>query len=135
MKSLLVTLFFFIVSIEISAQHSEAVYLFYGAENDEKCIMKNDDGSTSEMDSFFKLENKTSITFFICGERFYLRRNQNKLEIHKLSEIEHLKMLDVHELKKTWKDSGLSKQETFSDIYLIRKVSPDQVVYHKVKWL
>jgi len=43
--------------------------------------------------------------------------------------------LDVHELKKTWKDSGLSKQETFSDIYLIQKVSPDQVVYHKVKWL
>lgn len=135
MKGILVTLFFFIVFIEISAQHSEAVYLFYGAENDEKCILPNDDGGSSEMDSFFKLENKTSITFFICGERFYLRRHQSKLEIHDISEIEHLKMSDVHELKNTWKNSGLSKQETFSDIYLIQKVSPDQVVYHKVKWL
>lgn len=135
MKRFLFILFFFIVFIEISAQQSEAVYLFYGAENDEKCFLQNEDGSSSEMDSFFKLENKTSITFFICGERFYLRRNQRKLEIHPLSEIEHLKMSDVHELKNTWKNSGLSKQEAFSDIYLIQKVSPDQVVYHKVKWL
>lgn len=135
MKSILFTLFFFIAISEVVAQKSEAVYLYYGAENDEKCILQNEDGSSSEIDSFFKLENKTSITFFICGERFYLRRTQDKLEIHNITEIEQLQMLDVHQLKETWQNSGLSKQETFSNIFLIQKVSPDQVVYHKVKWL
>jgi hypothetical protein len=135
MKNTLLSLFFLFFYITISAQSTEAVYLFYGAENDEKCIIQNEDGSTSELDSFFKLENKSSITFFVCGERFYLKRNQNKLEIHSISDIERLNVVDINALKKRWKDSGLTKQEAFSDIYLIQKVSPDQVVYHKVKWL
>ncbi|MFD1315569.1 hypothetical protein [Namhaeicola litoreus] len=135
MKNIFFGLFLLAFCFTVSAQSSENVYLYYGAENDEKCIIKNEDGSSSEMDSFFKLENKSSITFFVCGERFYLKRNQNKLEIHPISEIEDLRVLDIHELKQEWKASGLGKHEAFSNIYLIQKVSPDQVVYHKVKWL
>lgn len=116
-------------------QGNQDAYLFYGSENEEKCIVKNKDGSSQEVDSFFKMESNRAITFFVCGERFYHQKENGKLESKPISDIENKPIFEIQALKEECEKRGLSKAKAFHKIYLIQKVSPSEVVYYPVKWM
>lgn len=124
-----------IFSIHVSAQGQNEAYLFFNADNNETCTQVNADGSTAVVDTFFKMENKSSITFFICGERFLYKKTQAKNEIFPIQKIDRLKLIPIEEAVKLWKDSKKSKQEVFDRIYIIQKNSPDTVVFYPVNWI
>lgn len=97
--------------------------------------MVNTDGSTTVVDTFFMMENKSGITFFICGERFFYRKTQLKQETFPIEKMDKLKLTQIEEAVKLWKDSKKSKQEVFYQIYIIQKNSPDTVVFYPVNWI
>ncbi len=125
----------FIFSMHAAAQVRNETYLFFNADNNETCKQENADGSTAVVDTFFKMENKSSITFFICGERFLYKKTQVKNEIYPIQKIDRLKLITIEEVVKLWKDSKKSKQEVFDKIYIIQKNSPDTVVIFPVNWM
>ncbi|MDZ7613578.1 MAG: hypothetical protein U5K51_07680 [Flavobacteriaceae bacterium] len=110
-------------------------YLFYNAENNETCSMINTDGSITVVDTFFMMENKSGITFFICGERFYYKKTNVKLETHPIQKIEQLNLLNIEDLLMRWRESKKSKPEVFNKIYIIQKNSPDTVVFYPANWI
>jgi hypothetical protein len=121
--------------MHVAAQGPSEAYLFYNADNNETCTQVNADGSNAVVDTFFKMENKGSITFFICGERFFYKKTQVKNEIFPIQKIDMLKLIPIEEAVKLWKDTKKSKQEVFDKIYIIQKNSPDTVVFYPVNWM
>ena len=121
-------------SLNFSVLAQNDAYLFYNTENTETCSMENIDGTTTVVDTFFKMENKSGITFFICGERFFYRKTTIKPESQPIHNIDKLKLTHIEDAVKLWKESKKSKQEVFDKIYIVQKNSPDTVVFYPVNW-
>ena len=134
-----ITLIFLLVSSLIcfsqERKKKEIIYILFDDQSNEKCIVEDGSGNSSNINKFKKEFQGDYIYFRICDEIFTTHKTKSFKDTCSIKALDNLKIVDFEYLLNKYNSLYEFKHHVFDKIYFIEKISKDKIIKYEVAWI
>lgn len=136
MKNL--TLIFLLVSSLIcfsQEKKKDTIYILFNDQSNEKCIVEDGSGNSSNINKFKKELQGDYIYFRICDEIFTTHKTKSFKDTCSIKALDNLKFVNFEYLLNKYNSLYEFKHHVFDKIYFVEKISKGKIVKYEVDWI
>jgi hypothetical protein len=134
MKYLWIAIFFLSPTIIFSQSEKEKVYILFNETSKKTCNKEDGRGNLLTIKMYKKESKGKKINFHICDETFTYTEGKSEKDTCNIKVLKKVKLQNLDYLLKKYNLSEDFKHHVFEKIYIVEKISKDEIVKYDVYW-